>query len=139
MFDQEIAEQPEIENQNEEQPLPELYSKYVIIGFSVFFSTIFGAVLLMSNLKRVNEPKGRKAVLFFGIGYMLLSGVIVSLLMNNIAIILNVVGAAILNEYFWNKYIGKETDFEKRSWGRAFGISVLVVIPFVLLALNYGM
>ncbi len=139
MADQEILEQPEIENREERELLPELYSKYVIIGFSVFFSTIFGAALLMSNLKRLNEKRGRIQVLIFGIAYTLLSGIIVNYFMNDIAIILNVIGAAILNEYFWNKFIGRDTEFEKRNWGLAFGISMLVIIPFVLLALKYRM
>ena len=63
---------------NNENPLkksetPTLYSKTTIQGFTIFFSTFFGVILLMSNLKEMNKPKARMEVLVFGITYAIFS------------------------------------------------------------------
>lgn len=113
--------------------VPELYSKRVIFAFSMIFSTIFGAVILMSNLKTKAEKKGRIQVLIFSIIYTI--GTIISL--NSISstkltIPLNLLGALILNEYFWNRYLGKDIEFIKKSWVKPAIISLIVCIPFVL-------
>lgn len=121
-------------NQNEDLPL--LYSKRVIAVFSGLFSTIFGAFILMSNLKAVHKEKAKRMVLFFAIAYTLLSMLIVAYLpiTTNISILLNVVGAIFLNEYFWNKYLGKELEFERKSWIKPAIISGVISL-FVFMAL----
>ncbi|MEW2920414.1 hypothetical protein AB1A65_03025 [Muricauda sp. ANG21] len=118
---------------------PELHSKKVILVFSAIFSTIFGAVLLMYNMKQTNNGKGRIQVLIFGILYTILIMIIVNTLKTsfNISIILNLIGASVLNEYFWNKFIGKEFLYRKRSWIKPAIISVIITVPFIL-ALIYG-
>lgn len=55
----------------------------------------------------------------------------------NLAIVLNLVGATILTEFFWNKKLGKETKYRKRSWLKPAIISVIITIPFIL-AIIYG-
>ncbi|SDS28943.1 hypothetical protein [Gramella sp. MAR_2010_147] len=113
--------------------LPEFYSKRVITAFSLIFSTIFGAVILMSNLKKKGEQKGRVQVLIFSIIYS--AGMIFtinSMGTNRLTIPLNILGAIILNEYFWNRYLGKNIEFEKKSWIKPAIISVTVTIPFIL-------
>lgn len=139
-----------IQKQNEEDQIkknyltddpnaPELHSKRVITVFSAIFSTIFGAVLLMYNMKQTKNEKGRIQVLIFGILYTILIILIVNALKTsfNISIILNLIGAYILNEYFWNKFIGKEFLYRKRSWVKPAIISVIIMIPFIL-AIIYG-
>lgn len=113
---------------------PELHSKKVITIFSVLFSTIFGAVLLMYNMKASGNAKMRLPVLVFGILYTLLSIITIAQLdiQSNIAFIFNFLGAGILNELFWNKYIGKETKYRQRSWVKPAVISLLIITPFVL-------
>ena len=119
--------------------LPKLYSKRVIYLFSVIFSTIFGTVLLMSNLKQVNDKKARWEVLVFGIIFTI--GIAITLhtvqLQSNLALPLNILGAIILNEFFWNRSIGKETEFEKKSWHKPAIISAIITLPFAV-ALFYG-
>ena len=115
---------------------PELYSKRVITMFSAIFSTIFGAVLMMHNFKEVGNSKARNQVLVFGILYTIASILIINAL-NIQAIALNFTGAAILTEFFWNKQLGKEIKYRKRSWIKPAIISVIITIPFVL-AVIYG-
>lgn len=118
---------------------PELHSKRVILVFSMLFSTIFGAVLLMYNMKQTENKKGHLQVLAFGIVYTALSIFIINSLniQGNIAFIFNIAGGGILTEYFWNKFIGKDFSHRKRSWIKPAIISVIITIPFVL-ALIYG-
>lgn len=118
---------------------PELHSKNVIIVFSGLFSTIFGAVLLMYNMKQTKNPNGRIQVLIFGILYTMATVFILNQLntRSNIAFMINLLGGIVLNEYFWNKFIGKEFQYRKRSWIRPAIISVIISIPFVL-AVIYG-
>lgn len=113
--------------------LPELYSKRVIIAFSLIFSTIFGAVILMSNLKQKGEQRGRLQVLIFSIIYTIgMIFTINSLATTQLTIPLNILGALILNEYFWNRYLGKDIPFEKKSWIKPALVSITVTIPFII-------
>lgn len=95
---------------------PVLYSKRVILLFSAIFSTIFGAVLLIANMKQTNNQKGKNQVLIFGILYTIACLLIINMFdtASNLTIIFNLVGAAILNEIFWNKFIGKDFKYNKK-------------------------
>jgi len=117
----------------EDPEAPELHSKKVIMLFSGIFSTIFGAVLMMYNMKATHNQKGRIQVLIFGILYTILTIIIVDTfkVRSPFPIALNLCGAAILNEYFWNKFIGKEKKHRKRSWVRPLFISILITLLFI--------
>ncbi|WP_430408857.1 hypothetical protein [Kordia sp.] len=134
-----IEEEKKKNNITDDPTAPELHSKRVIMVFSGLFSTIFGAVLLMYNIKQMNNPKGRIQVLIFGILYTIATLVLINLLnsKSNIVIIINIVGGMILTEYFWNQFIGKEFKHRKRSWIKPAIISILITIP-LLLAVIYG-
>ena len=118
---------------------PELHSKRVITMFAAIFSTIFGAVLMMHNFKAVGNIKARNQVLVFGILYTVASILIINSLniRTNLAVILNLGGAIVLTELFWNKQLGKNIRYRKRSWVKPAIISVIITIPF-LLAIIYG-
>ena len=103
--------------------------------FSAIFSAIFCAVLMMHNFKEVGNSKARNQVLVFGILYTIASILIINAL-NIQAIALNFTGAAILTEFFWNKQLGKEIKYRKRSWIKPAIISVIITIPFVLAVIN---
>lgn len=113
-----------------EQDLPQLYSKRLILSFSILFSTIFAAALLIANLRKLGKQAAAAWVLIFAIGYLVLSAVVMAVfeLAPTLTVIANVIGAAILNEFFWNRYIGSETEFEKKSWIRPAAISVFIVL-----------
>jgi len=126
-------EKEEFEENEITEILPELYSKRVITAFCLIFSTLFGAVILMSNLKQRDETKGWWQILLFSILYSI--GTIFTVYStnsSNFTIPLNILGAVILNEYFWNRYLGKSIEFEKKSWAKPAIISITVTIPFIL-------
>ncbi|WP_108805521.1 hypothetical protein [Aquimarina sp. Aq107] len=134
-----IEEEKKKSNLTDDPNAPELHSKRVITVFAGLFSTIFGAVLLAYNLKQIENIKGRNQVLIFGTLYTIASIIIINLIdiKANLAIGFNFGGAAILTEYFWNKFLGKEFKHRKRSWVKPAIISIIITIPFIL-ALIYG-
>jgi hypothetical protein len=119
------------EASSEATVFPILYSKRAIQGFTIFFSTLFGAVLLMSNLKKMNKPKARVEVLVFGISYTFLTIILLDYLPKTffLTILFNLVGYAVLVEYFWNKNLGKELQHQKKQ------ISKPLIISFAILGL----
>ena len=115
---------------------PQYYSQRAVWGSSVFFTVLFGAVLLASNLS------GRKAkwiVLSFGILYTIVAILILNNLPQNTGLTLgvNAGGAVILTQLFWNRYLGKETKFRTKPIWKPLIISILITIPFIL-AIIYG-
>ena len=131
---------PKVEQQKIE--LPTLYSKQALLGFTVFFSTIFGVVLLMSNLKIMKKSKERIQVLLFGISFVFLNIFLIDFLPKNFltTLIINFIGYLILAEYFWNKSLGKELRYKKKPIAKPLIISLLItffllliiMLPFIL-------
>lgn len=135
----EQQENSDIEIQNDENnALPELYSKTLILLFSIFFSTVFAAFLLMSNLRTLEKKRARYIVLAFALVWTIASGIILQLskLEPSYTLIFNVIGAAILNEFFWNKYIGSDREYDRKSWIKPTLISLLIVLVFFFLFLG---
>ena len=116
--------------------VPSLYSKGAIMGFSVFFSTIFGAVLLSSN---INDTKRKWLVIGFGVLYTVLSIFLLNLIPLNtlLTFLLNTAGGLGLTTTFWDKYVGKETKYRSKPIWKPLIISIIITIPFVI-ALIYG-
>lgn len=114
---------------------PFLYSKNTILGFTIFFSTIFGAVLLMHNLKKMNKPKARNQVLVFGILYTIGATILLNYLPKSIftTLLLNLVGYMVLSEYFWNNNLGKDLKHQIKQIWMPLGISILIVIALIFL------
>jgi hypothetical protein len=133
-------EEPEIleEELEEEIEDPVLYSQRAITGFSLFFSVIFGAVLMMSNLK--DNPRAKWTIFAFAISYTFVSVFVLSLIGTSslLTIAINGFGGAILTQYFWNKYIGAETPYIARPIWRALIISLLITIPIALAIIQQG-
>ena len=109
---------------SEEEALVSLYSRSAVFGFSIFFSTIFGSILLMINLRRLGEKRKGFEILLLGIAYAILSSVLVDLAGANLvlSLVLNVLGGYLMSTYFWAKYIGLEFSHEKQS----------ILIPLIL-------
>lgn len=119
-----------MEEENQLQETPSLYSKTLILVFAIIFSTIFAAILLMMNLRALGKSGARLQVLIFAVLYLLVTGLVIQgfELPPSSTFIANVIGAAILNEYFWNKHIGRDREFVKRDWIKPTLISLLIVM-----------
>lgn len=139
-----ILEEPTLEEPikepkevDQEKNVPVLYSKASIFGFTIFFSTIFGAVLLMLNFSRLGYYKARNQVLVFAIVYTFLSVLMISILPANYlsSLAINVLGYLVLSEVFWNRILGKEMVYEKKSIRNPLAVSILLVCLFIILQL----
>ncbi len=121
-----------------EENIPELYSKTLILIFAILFSTIFAAALFIVNLRTLGKTKEAFWVLIFAIVYLIATGVVMQVfgLAPSMTIIANVIGAAILNEFFWNKFIGSEFSYKKKSWIKPTLISVGIALLFFLLVMG---
>jgi hypothetical protein len=119
---------------------PRIYSKKAILGFSVFFTTIFGGVLLMQNFLNINKKKEAYTILFISLGITTISIIILNMLEKantGITYSLNFGGGLIITEFFHKKYFANEDEFEIKKIWKALLISIIITIPF-LLALIYG-
>lgn len=121
-----------------EQQLPELYSKTLILVFAILFSTIFAAALLVVNLKNLGKIKEAVWVLLFAFAYLIATAVVMQAfdLAPTMTLIANVLGAAILNEFFWNKFIGSDFAFKKKNWVKPTLLSVGIALVFLLLLMG---
>ena len=131
-----------------EQEKVAIYSKWAILGFSVFFSTFVGSILLMINLRRIGNKTTGYLILLFGIVFLTIQGYILATiagpdmtvakmqkLQSNNQIFyyitaLNVLGGAILAEYFFRRYF-RGDNYINRSAFPAF--LVIIAISFLLL------
>jgi len=119
---------------------PTLYSDRVIYTFSVLFSVIFGGVLFAINLKTVNKKEGIVPVTIFSIFYAALSIYILNIVNLGTmgAILFGAIGAMIINNFFWKKYIGKDVLYHKKSFVKPLIIALIIFIPlFFLIIWSY--
>lgn len=127
-----------------------IYSKWAILGFSVFFSTFAGSVLMMLNLRRIGNKTAGYFVLGFGVAFLVVQAIIMERLVGPAMTIakmqklqqnnqlfyyitaLNVLGGAILAEILFRRYF-KSNSYTTRSAFPAF--LVIIGITFLLLYL----
>jgi mRNA-degrading endonuclease RelE of RelBE toxin-antitoxin system len=121
---------------------PKLYSKRVIRVFSILFSTLAGGILLRQNLKDVgNERQGNYALIFSILFTMLIIVVVNHFFLKQAgiaAIFCNVIGSAVLNEYFYQKYIPDMDSYEKKPFWKPLIIWMVIVIAFVFILIAGG-
>lgn len=114
---------------------PTLYSDRVIYTFSILFSVIFGGILFARNLKEVDNKSGIYPVIIFSVLYTALSIYILTLI--NVGtvgtFVFGALGAIIINNLFWNKYIGKGILYHKKSYKKPLIIALAIFIPITVL------
>lgn len=125
----------------DETAYPKIYSSKAIWGFSIIFSSIFGGVLLMQNLKDTGRKKEGNLILLYSIIFTIVTIYIVNLPekpISNAAFLCNMVGGGILSYYFQKKYFPNEESYEKKTIWKPLIISIVITIPFIW-ALIYSM
>ena len=131
------------EDEPEETPQEavEIYPKWAIRGFAIFFGTIFGGVLLMLNLRRAGYKKAAVMVLVVSIIYTVISAVATSFISHNpgsmAGLVFNIIGALMLADYFFPRYFPDNDYYPKSIWN-ALGISILINITFFLVLYYSG-
>lgn len=119
---------------------PEYFSERAIYMFSVFFSVLFGSIVLATNLYKTKSKKGIWQVILFGIVYTGLQLYCLSLIPRNslLTLVVSMGGALILNYYFWSKFIGKETKYRTKAIWIPLIIGLIIYIPIIFATIYYG-
>lgn len=128
------------QDQLQEFERPGIYSKSAIRGFAIFFSAIFGGVLLMQNLKDLGKKKEANIVLAISILITIAVIIIANMFAksnSSIGLIGNIAGASFLADYFFKKYIPNEEDYEKKKITKPLIIGLLITLPFIALVLYH--
>ena len=108
-------------NYTDDPNAPELYPKWSIWVMSGLFSPLFGGIMMAMNFNRTGDKKQIPIVIGFSILFLFLVVTIVeyaqehTTISSNLTNLLNLGGAAVLDFYFWNSFIGKEFKYRKRS------------------------
>jgi len=111
-----------------------IYSMKAILGFSVFFTTIFGGVLLMQNLLNIQKKKEAYTALLVSVIITVVSIGILNLIpKTNTAFTfgINYLGGFILTQFFHKKHFPDESLYEIKKIRKALIISIIITIPFV--------
>ena len=122
----------------DDESIPELYSPTSIVGFSVF-SILFGGVLLMINLRKLNHKKQSVYVLLFSLVLVFVVGFITATFGMNpvVSVIGNILGGIILIEYFWKRIIPKDQKYKRKTtWNVIAIIVALFLIQYFILKSN---
>jgi len=129
----------------EESAMPEYFAQSAIHLFSILFSTLFGAILMAVNFYKSGNIRAVLQVIAFGIMYYIASLQLLPYIPNKQYIvvaynlIVNVIGALILTQLFWRKYIGNETEFKPRPIGKLMLVSLFVSVVLVYLLVTHGL
>lgn len=114
-----------------------IYSARAIYGFSFFFTTIFGGVLLMRNLYQVGRRKEGNMILALSLLYTILTIVVANLpkAPDKSAFFMNVIGGIVLAQYFFKRFFPNHKELEKKSIWKPLIISLAISIPLMFLAI----
>ena len=116
------------------QTHPKIYSKRAIQFFSLFFTTVFGGVLLMQNLKEIGKRKEAFTVLIYSILYTILSFLLVYFITEkpapSLTLVTNYIGGYCLGIFF-NQHISSPDDFEKKKIWKPLIVSIAITLPFI--------
>jgi hypothetical protein len=117
---------------------PELYSRQVVRVFAALFSAFFGSILMAMNLARTPGKKGIVEVLAFGFCYTCGLIWLGSRMANvgSLGLFLNIAGGYLLEFLFWDKYIGKETAYRKRSFWVPLCIALTICSLLIYLTIS---
>jgi len=114
---------------------PLLYSKRAIYSFSVFFSVVFGAIMMVMNMRELKKPEGVVPTVTFSIGYLAAVICVTNYLSTRYehdlssSNLIALLGGALLNKMIWDKYIGDSVMYRKR------GILIPTIVGIVCLGL----
>jgi hypothetical protein len=120
---------------------PSLYSIRSIQIFSVLFSVLAGGILMAINFNRTSKKQEALKVIGFSLVYTISAMLIFSLLGTQspvLSIILNLLGAFLIDELFWKRVLGREFRFDKQQVWSALIIALLIISPIIWYAIQSG-
>lgn len=111
------------------------YSKRTIIGFSIFFGTIVGAVLMVINVRKNRQHTALTIV--FGVLYAALIYYVGSLIgRSSLTILLNGIGGYFITGVLWPKFIGQQIQYKAREIWLPLVICIILFLAFFYIVYN---
>lgn len=131
----------DISNISDTTNKPKIYSHRAIWGFSIFFSPIFGSILLMQNLKAIDRKKDANKILTISIIYTIITYIVVNIpekSISSLTMAFNFAGGFVLSEYYFKLHFPNPEIYSKKKIWKPLIISIIITIPFIL-ALIYSL
>lgn len=124
----------------DDEAAPKLFSQMAINGFSIFFSTLFGAILFAINMYRVGKKDKIYIIILLAVAYTILEGWLVTMQPQStmLPLFFNLIGGLLLNTVAWNKFIGKSTQYRRTSIWVPLAIGIGLTAIFVM-AIAHGL
>lgn len=138
---EEDNEQDVFEQENDQPFRGPIYSRWAIIGFSIFCSTFFGGVLLFINLKEAGYKRDAYQVLLFSLFYSIATTLGILYVGTSsvlFPIICNAGGWLILSEYFYKRFFPDTEEYTYKSIVRPLIIAVVLCLLLLLFSPNPG-
>jgi len=131
---------PEKVKQVEDEDAPAFFTKRAIYGFSVFFSLLFGAIMLAINVGKTENRRGIAWIVLYGLGFTVAAGILAQYyhLNSGFGFMLNILGTFPLNNFFWNKYIGYDRLYRVRPIWTALVIGLVISAILVYAIVTYS-
>lgn len=115
--------------------LPYFFSEYSLYLFSIISGPFFASILLAMNCWKVGKKSGAVATILFGVLFMIFSTFAIYYWNLNllISLLFYGLGALILHQVFWVRYLGRNTPYRPRPlWGPLM-IAILIYLVFFVL------
>jgi hypothetical protein len=121
--------------------IPFLYSRGAIQLFSVLFSVLAGGILMAINFHRTRQKNELFRVLGFSLSYTVLVYIAASSFKTPsslVTVVLNLLGAFLIGEFFWNRVLGRNFQYVKQSIWTALLVALILISPLIWYLLKYG-
>ncbi|MDZ4668647.1 MAG: hypothetical protein SGJ00_12305 [bacterium] len=122
--------------QEERKPaLFAIYSRWVVLGFCVFFSPVFGGFLLRQNLYDKGLKAAGNLALLVSFAMALVTALVSSTEWRGpgTTFALNFIQGALLVEFVFRKYFTNEDDYPKKTMRKPLIVSFLVILVILSL------
>jgi len=115
---------------------PALYSQKAIYIFSILFSVLFGSIMLAYNLYTLRKPF--IWAILFGLIYSSATIYFLEKYNGNLSMtfIANSLGAVVLYQLFWNRWISKQTKYRVKPLWVPLIVALVVFIPIIMMIIN---
>lgn len=129
-----------IEPINSEPNNQAIYSKWAILGFCIFFSPIFGGVLIRQNLIGIQRKREANLLLLLSVLMAFLTAMLASTPYggSGTTILANFLQGAFLVEFSFKKYFPNADELPKKAIWRPLSTSLMIVAALLMLMILLG-
>lgn len=121
-------------NVSDNQDVAVLYSRRSIFFFTVFCSIFFGGILMFLNLRKLKNRQGQLVVAIYSILYGVITWTILAQFERStiLTLMVSMFGSFALYNYFWGKYIGRNTEYKPKSIWIPLTIAIVSLLVFMV-------